>query len=252
MTTLLINSLTSILNVVSGHFENVSSPSIPILSFTQQDIDDGLVRFVHDSSELAPSFDMNVFDGTVNTSTTAASIIFSNVNDAPTANDDAYMLMEDQTANITPGVLANDFDVDSVSLTVALETGPTYANQFQLNSDGSFLYVPLTDFSGNDSFTYRVVDEQGASQLAQVFLDVLPINDPPIGKADYYSIFQTSLFDAANGVLSNDSDIESDPLIAILVQPPANGKLTLDPDGSFTYAPDISFWGRRFIQLHSK
>ncbi|KKW23876.1 MAG: Outer membrane adhesin-like protein [Candidatus Kaiserbacteria bacterium GW2011_GWA2_52_12] len=45
------------------------------------------------------------------------------------------------------------------------------------------------------------------------------------------------------GVLVNDTDTEGDPLTAIVEDDPANGTLTLDADGSFTYVPDADFNG---------
>jgi hypothetical protein len=44
-------------------------------------------------------------------------------------------------------------------------------------------------------------------------------------------------------VLGNDSDIDGDPLQAILVNGPSNGSLTLNPDGSFVYTPNTGFFG---------
>ena len=55
----------------------------------------------------------------------------------------------------------------------------------------------------------------------------------------------TLLVVAAPGVLANDSDVENDPLTAVLVTGPSNGTLTptLNPDGSFTYTPNPNFSG---------
>src|SRR5204863_423622 len=52
---------------------------------------------------------------------------------------------------------------------------------------------------------------------------------------------------AAPGVLGNDSDIEGDPLTAIVVAAPSNGTLTLNADGSFTYTPNANFNGVDFF-----
>ncbi|MFA9566423.1 MAG: gamma-glutamyl-gamma-aminobutyrate hydrolase family protein, partial [Acidimicrobiales bacterium] len=41
---------------------------------------------------------------------------------------------------------------------------------------------------------------------------------------------------AAGGVLANDSDLEGNPLTAVLVSGPSNGTLSLNADGSFSYA----------------
>src|SRR5439155_1492674 len=48
---------------------------------------------------------------------------------------------------------------------------------------------------------------------------------------------------AAAGVLGNDSDLDGDPITAVLVTGPTHGSLTLNADGSFTYTPNALFFG---------
>jgi protein-disulfide isomerase len=49
--------------------------------------------------------------------------------------------------------------------------------------------------------------------------------------------------DTASGVLNNDTDGDGDTLAALLVDPPTDGTLQLNSDGSFTYTPDTGFSG---------
>ena len=44
-------------------------------------------------------------------------------------------------------------------------------------------------------------------------------------------------------VLGNDSDVDGNPLTAILVSGPSHGTLTLNADGGFTYTPDVNYNG---------
>ncbi len=49
---------------------------------------------------------------------------------------------------------------------------------------------------------------------------------------------------SAGGVLANDSDADSDPLTAVLVGGPAHAAdFTLNADGSFTYTPELNYFG---------
>ena len=44
-------------------------------------------------------------------------------------------------------------------------------------------------------------------------------------------------------MLANDTDIDGDPITAILVDSPAHGTLSLNSDGSFTYTPALNYNG---------
>lgn len=70
------------------------------------------------------------------------------------------------------------------------------------------------------------------------------LNQAPVAVDDSYSTNQdTPLTVAAPGVLANDTDADSDPLTAVKVSDPANGAVTLNSDGSFTYTPNAGFFG---------
>ncbi|UPJ78558.1 VCBS domain-containing protein [Bradyrhizobium sp. 183] len=81
------------------------------------------------------------------------------VNDAPVAQNDAYIL-DTSGGNIltvtTPGVLTNDSDPDS-AITAVKDTNPTHGT-VTLNPNGSFTYTRTDSFLGTDSFTYHTSD----------------------------------------------------------------------------------------------
>lgn len=73
---------------------------------------------------------------------------------------------------------------------------------------------------------------------------VFAFNNVPIAESDAYSMLQDTTLDAPPpGVLANDSDLDGDTLSAVLVSGPANGALTLNADGSFSYTPTVGFNG---------
>ena len=51
-------------NLVNGQVELTTVPGVAVTSFTQDDVDNGLVVFVHDSSDtLTSGFDVSLADG---------------------------------------------------------------------------------------------------------------------------------------------------------------------------------------------
>ena len=88
---------------------------------------------------------------------------------------------------------------------------------------------------------YQVYDGSLFSNVATVTLTVTPVNDVPTARDNAYTTYEdTPLTIGGPGVLANDSDVESDPLTAVLVTQPTLGKLTLNADGSFVYTPDAN------------
>src|SRR5207249_3960595 len=101
------------------------------------------------------------------------------VNDAPVASNDAYTTAEDVVLNVpAAGVLTNDTDVENNALTASLVSGPTNGT-VTLRPDGSFTYLPNTNFNGADGFTYKANDGALDSGVATVLLTVTAVNDAP-------------------------------------------------------------------------
>ena len=72
------------------------------------------------------------------------------------------------------------------------------------------------------------------------------LNSAPIASDDHYSVDEDQiLFNlrAELGVLANDTDADSDPLSAMLVEDVTHGALSFNPDGSFVYAPKVDHHG---------
>jgi hypothetical protein len=74
---------------------------------------------------------------------------------------------------------------------------------------------------------------------------VTSVNDAPQGSADRYSVLGAQALNvrAARGLLSNDADADGDPLVAVLVNGPANGTIKVRPNGSFQYSARPGFFG---------
>jgi uncharacterized delta-60 repeat protein len=174
------------------------------------------------------------------------------VNDAPVAvSDGTYTAVAGQTFSATaPGVLANDLDLDGDALTAILVAGPGQGT-LTLNLDGSFVYTPGAFSSGPDSFTYRNYDGIDQSEVVTVAFDIAP-NMPPLATDDAFSVHEDNVLAvSASGVLANDSDPQSQPLTAVLVQGPSRGELTLGDDGAFVYTPHANYHGSDNFTYHA-
>ena len=140
-----------------------------------------------------------------------------------------------------PGVLANDANPSGGRLSAALASGPAHGT-LALNVDGSFSYVPAADFSGADAFSYHAQLGTTSSNLATVTITVRP--RPTAGPDSYSTPQDTPLaVTAPTGVLANDTSGSGGPLTARLAGSPTHGTVSLNADGSFTYAPAAGYSG---------
>jgi VCBS repeat-containing protein len=116
-------------------------------------------------------------DATDGSKTANTSSTITVTNTAPSATNDAYAVIQDNSAGIAaPGVLSNDTDAESQALSVGTPrpvSGPAHGS-LTLNADGSFMYTPNAGYSGSDSFTYGATDGFLASAAATVTLTVQP------------------------------------------------------------------------------
>ena len=183
-----------------------------------------------------------------NSFTGRAYVFDPTVNTAPVAKGDTYGVSEGATLNVpsASGVLANDTDAESNPLTALLVAKPANGT-VALGSDGSFKYIHNGSETTSDKFTYRANDGKvNSNNVATVTISVTPVNDPPVASGDSYTVTEgatlaatalgtLSASPAAKGVLANDTDPEGDTLTAVLVDKPANGTVTLNANGTFSY-----------------
>ncbi|MCH7757210.1 MAG: PKD domain-containing protein [Thaumarchaeota archaeon] len=90
----------------------------------------------------------------------------------PLANPDSYSVNVLNTLNIpSPGVLLNDIEPDGDTMTAILDS-TTSNGDLTLNPNGSFWYIPNSDFLGIDSFSYSAFDGNFTSNIVNVTIQV--------------------------------------------------------------------------------
>ena len=159
----------------------------------------------------------------------------------PVAAPDAYVTAAGRPLAVAaPGVLANDASNGGGALSAVLVAGVS-TGSLNLNSDGSFTYIPAPGVQGLIGFTYRPVTLFGAGSQVPVTINIGP---PPEAADDAFTVaFNSPLGVAAPGVLINDISNGGGPLTAVLVTSASHGSLSLAGDGGFTYTPNAGFVG---------
>ncbi|NLX55597.1 MAG: tandem-95 repeat protein [Planctomycetaceae bacterium] len=204
------------------------------------------------------TFFYTITDGNGGFATATVTVEVDNVNDDPTANPDAFDVLEDSVDHELD-VLANDSIAPDVGETLTIiSVGANAASNDGLTAQGGtvtisgdkVLYTPPADFFGTDSFTYIISDGNGGTSKATVTLTVHDVNDDPTAVDDHLM----ALKDFTNqelDVLANDSiapDVNETLTISGLG--PANettldtphGTATISADGKkIIYTPDPGF-----------
>jgi hypothetical protein len=168
----------------------------------------------------------------------------------PVANNDSAGTSEG--TRMTIDVAANDTDPDGdLAPASANTTCPTCATptsgSLVNNGNGSFDYTPNLTFNGSDGFVYEICDAQSACDTASVDITVVPVASPPVATDDSASTSEgtTVTIDVATNDTDPDGDL--DPASANTTCPtcatPTNGTLVNNGNGSFDYAPNLTFSG---------
>jgi hypothetical protein len=92
------------------------------------------------------------------------------------------------SASAPGGVLTNDMiDNPTTVATVTITTQPT-SGSATIQPNGSFTYVPAANFNGTVTFVYTV-SNGAAMDAATVTINVTPVDDAPVARADTYATF---------------------------------------------------------------
>jgi large repetitive protein len=157
-------------------------------------------------------------------------------NPPPVATNDTATTNEDTPVTIP--VLANDTDPDGDPLTVTIASAPN--GTVVINANGTVTYTPNPNFNGTDTITYTISDGNGGTSTATVTIAVAPVNDPPVARPDTAVTNEDT--PVRIPVLSNDTDVDGNSLTVTAVSAP-NGTVTINPDGTISYAPNPNFNG---------
>ncbi|MEL6783138.1 MAG: SdrD B-like domain-containing protein, partial [Pseudomonadota bacterium] len=157
-------------------------------------------------------------------------------NDVDAVDDTGFMTNEGVAAQFD--VLNNDTDAQGDGFRVTDVTDGANGT-VQILDNGNVAYFPNAGFSGEDTFTYTITDDLGATDTATVTITVKPENTTDAIDDDSTGAFgETQVID----VLNNDTDPEDDAQTIIETTDGANGTVEI-VDGKVEYTPNDGFSG---------
>jgi len=140
------------------------------------------------------------------------------------------------------GVLGNDIDIGGDEMTRILDTGPSNAQSFTFNADGSFTYTPVANWSGVDTFTYRTNDGYVDSNLATVTITVDAINDQLAAT----NVTQTQMYTEGDASVALDdivvTDVDTGETVTATLTLADTSAGVLTTSGSATYTVGTGVW----------
>lgn len=206
-------------------------------------------------------------------------------NNLPIAQDDAYTTIVGKP--ITSNILSNDSDVDGNALTVSgIKQGTTTitagtatpisgidadgnlvtnAGTVTIGTDGTITFTPADGFIGDiDPINYTISDGKGGTDDANIYLNVLPDTGVNSTFANDDANTAPKGQTITGNVLTNDFDPEGNTqnLISITIDGITTsiastdtevtilgkGKLTISPNGSYTFVPEPDFVGTVVVE----
>ena len=148
-------------------------------------------------------------------------------------------LDEDSVAVFDWAAWFKNSNSESLVLSV-LDSGAAYLEVTQLDN-GQLQLSAGENANGVTAIVVQATDAMGESLSATVEVEVLPVNDTVAVSDQSLEFLDTQTI---SGVLiANTIDVDGESLSVIVSQPPENGQLTVNSDGTFTFEPNDGFVG---------
>jgi len=155
--------------------------------FTLEQLLQDRVIYTHDGSETSSDFfDIEVTDGADSNAVVSSgrfSFVINEVIDpAPEIEDESVTLniagfydsVQGSTLDSGKSTLAAQAIDGNPALTVSIESQPTNGS-LEITPDGAFIYTHDGNSVDQDSFSYRVTNEDGISAVARVMINIEPV-----------------------------------------------------------------------------
>jgi YVTN family beta-propeller protein/VCBS repeat-containing protein len=177
--------------------------------------------------------------------TATATVVISPANIAPSGLTQSVNIPDPATGLVTGTVTGTDADGDALTYSGSATTAK---GSVIVDPDGTFAYTPTgtarhtaaadaaTEADKADSFTVTADDAHGGTADLTVNVAVAGANVAPVGNVTVSTPDQSGV---VTGVL-NATDGDNDTLTYAVTTTPGKGAVTVNPDGSFSYAPSAT------------
>jgi hypothetical protein len=156
-----------------------------------------------------------------------------NPDQAPIANNMSLFTATNRALN---GVL-DVRDPDNDTMICSMVTGPLYGS-LDLNEEGSFVYTPFDNFTGEDSFSFKANDTVLDSNIGNVTIHVVN-NTSPVAFNMVFNLGQNSILNSKFNVLG----INGTEQLFNMISKPSHGILNIF-GGDFSYKPVKNYNGQ--------
>ncbi|SFD53815.1 Ig-like domain-containing protein [Pseudoalteromonas denitrificans] len=160
-------------------------------------------------------------------------VTVSQINDAPIAESKSFTVQQDELLNfILPAM-----DVDNTNISYQLLSQPQHG-QLTL-TENKVVYTPADNYVGRESFTYKASDGSLDSNIANITINILPPNSPPIAFDDNVKIkHEQSFLD----ITLQATDTFTKKLTFYLVGQPIHGRLEFTGNNSSSFFNTLRYF----------
>jgi Ca2+-binding RTX toxin-like protein len=178
------------------------------------------VRFIHNGGEAAPSYSLTVSDGSVSSTSSASTVSFTNVNDAPVIATNTITVAEGGTLTLGSGNL-NSTDPDNTAAQLTYTATGVTGGRFELTSAPGTAITSFTQAQINagavqfihnggeaaPSYSLTVSDGSISSASSSATISFSNVNDAPVISTNAISIAEGGALTLGSGNLnSTDPD----------------------------------------------
>jgi VCBS repeat-containing protein len=177
-------------------------------------------------------FEYYASDSKLDSESAYLTITIDPINDAPTVSNIDINTHEDQRSQ-TYQLLASD--IDNLTLTYQIKNFPQKGDITLDALTGKFTFMPDLNQNGADIFTYTVFDGNLSSTIATAYIQITPVNDPPIAKDSSLTLSE----DTEKQDYMFATDVDQNTLNFIITTSPEKGNLELidAKQGLYNYIP---------------